>query len=145
MAFVTLEDTSGQAEVVLFAQSLERNNHLLEVDQVVMVRGKVENKGGDLKVVAREVVPMWRVREMVKGLVLRVSTDHSTVEELDRLATLCEQHRGACKVYFEVSGTALARPVRLHARTAVVDLTPDFMKAITRQFGPDAVVLETEG
>lgn len=145
MAFITLEDTSGQTEVVLFAQSLERNNHLLEVDEVVMVRGKAETKSGDVKMVGREIQPMWKVRESVKGLLLRINADEASVEDVEALADLCDRNKGACKVYFELRGRQLARPVRLHARTAVVDLTPDFMKSLTRHLGADAMVLETEG
>ncbi|MFN3596229.1 MAG: DNA polymerase III subunit alpha [Rubricoccaceae bacterium] len=144
IAFVTLEDTTGQAEVMCFAQTLERVGHLLKEDEVVLVRGKAETKG-DLKIVAREVLPMWRVREqLVKALVLRVRPDETSPEAIDQLATLCEANRGACKLYFEVEEPTLPRPVRLHARTAVVDLTPDFMRGLTALFGPEAVVLEGE-
>ncbi len=145
IAFVTIEDTTGQAEVVLFAQTLERCGHLIEVDQVMMVRGKAETSRGDLKLVAKEVLPMWRVREqLVKAVTLRIDVDDATEADVAALKSLCEAHPGACKLYFEVATRALPRPVRLHARTAVVDLTPDFMKGLSRMFGPQAVVLEGE-
>ena len=35
--------------------------------------------------------------------------------------------------------------LRLHARTAVVDLTPEFMKALNRIVGARQIVLEGEG
>ena len=60
------------------------------------------------------------------------------------LAALCEANRGKCKLYFDVTTTALPRPVRLHARTAVVDPTPDLMKGLNRLFGRDAILLEAE-
>ena len=145
IAFVTIEDTTGAAEVVLFAQTLERCGHLLEVDQVMLVRGKAETTRGDLKLIAKEVLPMWRVREqLVKALVLRIDSDLATEADIEALDALCQQHPGACKVYFEVSGRALPRPVRLHARTAVVDLTPDLMKGLNRLFGARSLVLESE-
>src|SRR5690606_24697456 len=144
IAFVTLEDTTGTAEVVLFAQTLERFGHLLNVDEVMLVRGKVE-VGGDVKLIAREVIPMWRVREqLVRAIVLRLDADETRPEALDQLAALCEANRGRVKLYFDVSTTALARPVRLHARTAVVDPTPELMKGLSRLFGREAVMLEAE-
>ena len=146
IAFVTIEDTTGQAEVVLFAQTLERCGHLIEVDSVMMVRGKAETSRGDLKLVAKEVLPMWRVREqLVKAVVLRIDPDVATEADVDALAGLCAEHPGACKVYFEVASRALPRPVRLHARTAVVDLTPELMKGLNGLFGARSVVLEGEG
>jgi DNA polymerase-3 subunit alpha len=146
IAFVTLEDTTGQAEVVLFAQVLERCGHMLQVDEVMMVKGKAETSRGDLKLVAKDVLPMWRVREqLVKAVTLRIDVDEATEADVAALADLCRQHPGACKVYFEVTSAQMPRPVRLHARTAVVDLTPDLMKGLSRRFGADALVLESEG
>ena len=145
IAFVTLEDTTGAAEVVLFAQVLERCGHQLTVDEVMMVKGKAETSRGDLKLVAKDVLPMWRVREqLVKAITLRIDVDTATEADVAALAELCRQHPGACKVYFEVTSAAMPRPVRLHARTAVVDLTPDLMKGLRRQFGNEALVLESE-
>ena len=145
IAFVTIEDTTGAAEVVLFAQVLERCGHMLEVDEVMMVKGKAETSRGDLKLVAKDVLPMWRVREqLVKAVTLRIDVDRTTEADVAALADLCRQHPGTCKVYFEVTGAGMPRPVRLHARTAVVDLTPDLMKGLNRRFGNDALMLESE-
>ena len=146
MAFVQLEDTTGTSELVLFAQSLERCGHLLIVDDVLLVRGKAETTRGDLKIIGREVIPMWRVREqLVKAVVLRLDVDLLKETDVDAIATLCEANKGACKVYVELTSRELPRPVRLHARTAVVDLTPEFMKGLNRIVGARAVVLEGEG
>jgi len=146
IAFVTLEDTTGQAEIVLFAQTLERAGQHLEIDEVVMVRGKAETSRGDLKLIAKEIIPMWRVREqLVKSLVLRLDVDHVDTAQVDALADLCTEHPGTIKIYFELTHQDLPQPVRLHARTSVVDLTPDFMKGVSKLFGYNALVLEGEG
>ncbi|MEO0559419.1 MAG: DNA polymerase III subunit alpha [Bacteroidota bacterium] len=146
IAFVTLEDTTGQAEIVLFAQTLERAGQYLEIDEVVMVRGKAETSRGDLKLIAKEIIPMWRVREqLVKSLVLRLDVDRVEPEQVDALAELCQEHPGAIKIYFELLHRDLPQPVRLHARTSVVDLTPDFMKGVAKLFGHNALVLEGDG
>ncbi len=145
IAFVTLEDTTGQAEVVLFAQTLEKCGHLITLDEVMMVRGKAETSRGDLKLVAKDILPMWRVREqLVKALTLKIDVDVTTEADVAALKALCEQHPGSCKVYFEVASRALPQPVRMHARTAVVDLTPELMKGLDTIIGRDAMVLESE-
>ena len=58
--------------------------------------------------------------------------------------TLCENNKGTCMLYFDIESKELARPVRLHARTAVVDPTPELMKGLTLLFGYDAVALEAK-
>ena len=145
IAFVTLEDTTGQAEVVLFAQTLDKCGHLITLDEVMMVRGKAETSRGDLKLVAKDILPMWRVREqLVKALTLKLDADVTTTEDVAALKALCEQHPGTTKVYFEVTSGQLPQPVRLHARTAVVDLTPELMKGLDRIVGARSMVLEGE-
>ncbi len=145
IAFVTIEDTTGAAEVVLFAQVLERCGHLIEVDSVMMVKGKAETSRGDLKLVAKDILPMWRVREqLVKALTIQVNADEATEDDVAAVAALCKEHPGACKIYFEVTSHRFPRPVRLHARTAVVDLTPELMKGLDRLLGQGRVVLESE-
>ncbi|WP_420457452.1 DNA polymerase III subunit alpha [Rubrivirga sp.] len=145
IAFVTLEDTTGQAEVVLFAQTLERCGHMLLVDEVMMVKGKAETSSGNIKLVAKDVLPMWRVREqLVKALTVRIDVDTTTEADVTAIKSLCDAHPGACKVYFELASSAMPRPVRLHARTAVVDLTPELMKGLTRRLGTGSLVLESE-
>jgi DNA polymerase-3 subunit alpha len=143
MAYATLEDATGAAEVVFFAQTLERAAPHLVADTVVMVRAKAETGRGDLKLLAREVVPMWKVREsLVKAVVVRVDADAVSADDVEALGALCDEHRGACKLYFELTHRDLPRPVRLRARTAVVDLTADFLKGVAAVVGRDAVVLE---
>ena len=143
IAFVTIEDTTGQAEVVLFAQTLDKCGHLITLDEVMMVRGKAETSRGDLKLVAKDILPMWRVREqLVKALTLKIDVDVTTQDDVAALKSLCGEHPGATKVYFELTSRQLPRPVRMHARTAVVDLTPDLMKGLNKLIGARSVVLE---
>ncbi|MEM1056743.1 MAG: DNA polymerase III subunit alpha [Bacteroidota bacterium] len=144
IAFLTVEDTTGAAEVVCFAQTLERFGHLLEVDQPMLVRGKAETSRGDLKLIAKEVLPMWRVREqLVSAITLKVDADLHTEETIGKLAALCAEHKGTKKLYVELTHPEMPVPVRLHARTSVVDLTPDLMKGLGKLFGMKALALET--
>jgi len=60
-------------------------------------------------------------------------------------SSLCENNKGTAKLYIDVESKELSKPVRLHARTAVVDPTPELMKGLGKLFGQEAVVLEAEG
>jgi DNA polymerase-3 subunit alpha len=66
MAFIKLEDHSGEIEVILFPNSYQQTVGLWERDRVVLVRGKVNardkdgNSSGDIKIIvddAREITP----------------------------------------------------------------------------------------
>ncbi len=54
MAFVKLEDMTGTVEVVVFPRTYKENLAALVKDNAVMVEGKVEEKDGEIKVLAEK-------------------------------------------------------------------------------------------
>jgi DNA polymerase-3 subunit alpha len=56
MMFATLDDLEGQVEMLVFNSAYEKNNAVIEVYRVVVVRGRVDHKErGEIKLVAQEV------------------------------------------------------------------------------------------
>ncbi|NBC16885.1 MAG: DNA polymerase III subunit alpha [Bacteroidetes bacterium] len=146
IAFASIEDFTGQGEIVCFSSILDRVQAYLEVDKVVMVRGETEVRGGDVKILAREIWPMWKVREqLVKAIILRIDTATVQLDALNRLQRLCDENRGHCKLYFDLVDPDLPMGrQRIRSRSYVVDPTPELMRGVTRLFGRDNVVLEGE-
>ena len=59
MAFVSLEDSSSKAEVVLFPKTFQKVGHLLSQHHVFVVRGAIDLTSPHLcKIKANEFVPM---------------------------------------------------------------------------------------
>ena len=56
MAFVRLDDLSGSVEVIVFNSAYAAARELLEADRVLLVKGRVDHKDGEMKLVALEVV-----------------------------------------------------------------------------------------
>jgi DNA polymerase-3 subunit alpha len=146
IAFASIEDFTGQGEIVCFSSILDRVQAYLEVDKVIMVRGETEVRGGDVKILAREIWPMWKVREqLVKAIVLRIHADAVHLDALDHLQRLCDENRGHCKLYFDLVDPDLPTGrQRIRSRSYVVDPTPELMRGVTRLFGRDNVLLEGE-
>jgi len=145
IAFATIEDFTGQGEMVCFSNILDRIQPYLEVDNVVLVKGNVEVRGGNVKVIAKEVTPMWKVREqMVDEVVLTVNLDEVLPDDLREFKTLCERSVGNCKLYFDVDAPELRGQERLRSRSYVVEPTAEFMKGAQRIFGPDNIALKGE-
>ncbi|NBB72924.1 MAG: DNA polymerase III subunit alpha [Bacteroidetes bacterium] len=144
IAFAEIEDFTGQGELVCFANVLDRIQAYLEVDEVVLVRGNVEVRGGVVKVIVKDVFPMWKVRDqMVQSMVLTVNPDRIQPDHLQQFKSLCEEHPGHCKLYFDVdAGNGPKQRVR--SRKMVVDPTADFMKETQRLFGLDNIMLQGE-
>ena len=55
MAFVRLDDLSGSVEVIAFNSAFAAARDLLEADRVLLVKGRVDHKDGEVKLVALDV------------------------------------------------------------------------------------------
>jgi len=143
IAFAKIEDFTGQGEMVIFSTVLDRINQYLEVDNVVLVKGNVEVRGGAVKVIAKDIHPMWKVREqMVQEVVLKVELEQIIADQLDEFRMLCENNPGNCKLYFDVHAPEISGRERLRSRQFVIEPTADFMRGAQRIFGPDNISLK---
>jgi len=55
MLFMKLEDLSGRTEVVIFPNLLEKNPAALQENKIVFVAGRVDDRNGEIKIVADDV------------------------------------------------------------------------------------------
>ncbi|MFB6231175.1 MAG: DNA polymerase III subunit alpha [Salinibacter sp.] len=143
IAFAKIEDFTGQGEMVVFSSILDRVQPYLEVDNVVLAKGNVEVRGGTVKVLAKDITPMWKVREqMVDEVVLTVDLEQVMPDELQTFQQLCERSDGNCTLYFDVDAPELRGQERLRSRTYVIEPTAEFMQGAQRLFGPDNIALK---
>jgi len=143
IAFAKIEDFTGQGEMVIFSSILDRVQPYLEVDNVVLAKGNVEVRGGTVKVLAKDLTPMWKVREqMVSEVVLTVDLEQVMPDELRTFQQLCERTDGNCTLYFDVDAPELRGQERLRSRAYVIEPTAEFMRGAQRIFGPDNIALK---
>lgn len=145
IAFVTLEDFTGQGELICFSSTFDKVQNYLVPDEIVLARGETELRGGSVKVIVQDIMPMWKVREqLVKSITLRVDIDRMKPEPLRSFIQTCDDNRGQCKLYFDVVADDLPDSARLHARKFVIDPTPELLKEAANVFGRDNVILAGE-
>lgn len=65
MAFVKLEDLKGSIEITVFPNTFERCNQHLEVDRLVTVKGKPDQRKGQLQILADEVIPLEQLEQQL--------------------------------------------------------------------------------
>ncbi|MBU1922470.1 DNA polymerase III subunit alpha, partial [Patescibacteria group bacterium] len=63
MLFMKLEDLTGKIEVVVFPNLLERNPEALQENKIVFVAGRVDDRNGEIKVVADDAQEIITPRE----------------------------------------------------------------------------------
>jgi len=104
MAFVTLEDFTGRAEVIVFSKCYAKRQDELRRDAAVIVEGKVSTREEAVpKVVVSDVVPLSRAHQrFVERVVITLASDSVAESLLEELKGTLEAHAGRCPVDFVV-------------------------------------------
>ncbi|GKX63596.1 DNA polymerase III subunit alpha [Pragia fontium] len=92
----TLDDRSGRLEVMLFSEALEKYQHLLEKDRVLIATGQVsfDDFSGGLKMMVRELMDISEAREKyARGLAISLTDRQIDDQLLNRLRESLEPHR----------------------------------------------------
>ena len=142
MAFVLLEDWEGTVELVIFPDTYAKVQKLLDADAPLLVKGKLDNDESTIKLLATDVYPMERVKEMLSRTVtIRINTHLAPEDIAEKLQPIIDEKRGPAEIIFELEFpgrfTALVRP------NQYVKISPDreFVESVERICGRDTVRL----
>ena len=133
MMFATLDDLEGQVEMLVFNSAYAANAEKVDVDKVVIVKGRVDHKEqGEVKLIAQEVEPFEPTAEEVLAAAeaaaaeplvrrLTVHVEPSVPETfLDDLKDLCRSFPGDHELELRVGPRrlVLGEEYRISATTA---------------------------
>jgi DNA polymerase III subunit alpha len=113
MVFVTLDDLTGSAEVVVFNSTYATARELLEADRILVVKGRVDHKqAGETKLVASEVSAFESalVRREVR---LRIDARQAPAGLIRELAALVSDYPGDAPVYLALETSLGERTLAL--------------------------------
>ncbi|MEN8141770.1 MAG: DNA polymerase III subunit alpha [Thermodesulfobacteriota bacterium] len=100
MAFLEVEDTSGQVEVVVFPRAYATCAHLLEGDDPIIIQGqlKKEDEGG-VKILAEEITDLDQAQsQYTEGARLTIHPDRVNRQRLEEVKTAIHQNHGTCRL-----------------------------------------------
>lgn len=149
MGFVTVEDLKGTVEAVVFSDLYRQCQAFLKADEPILIRGNID--GGEeeaSKVIARQVIPL---RHLVSGESPRASTRevhfhlsrHAvTREQLERLKSLLQGHRGRIPAYLHLNNTEGAETVLALPDSCQVEPTADLIRDVDALFGSPVTMLQ---
>jgi DNA polymerase III subunit alpha len=125
MMFATIDDIEGQVEMLVFNSAYEAHSGSIEVDAVVMVRGRVDHKDrGETKLVVMEINPfepsddeVARARAARKSrsdepIVLRIHAAEFGPGLIDELKSLFGNFPGEAEVLLEMETNQGTRRLR---------------------------------
>nr|WP_278988710.1 DNA polymerase III subunit alpha [Plesiomonas shigelloides] len=96
IGLVTLDDRSGRLEVMLFSDALDRYQHLVEKDRILLVTGQVsfDDYSGGLRMTAREVLDIGEAREKyARALAISLTDGQIDDQFFSRFRQVLEPHR----------------------------------------------------
>jgi len=110
MIFFQLEDLEGSVEVMAFPRTVHDFGPAIVEDAVVVVTGNLDNRGDDVKVIAREIKEL-EVRDD-NSVRLQVAAGRLSPEVVTRLKGILSNHPGSAPVYLHMvsdSGTKVLK------------------------------------
>ena len=137
IAFVTLEDLSGKADVVFFADPFASCKHLVVQDEVVLVEGRLNRRNGTMGVLADSAIPMEHTREQLTRSV-HVALPYEAVNEalLDELRRLCAEHTGRCDLVIHLRNGG-AKDAVIRSRSIRVKPTDELLRLVSTLTGSE--------
>ncbi|HET8528585.1 MAG TPA: DNA polymerase III subunit alpha [Gaiellaceae bacterium] len=136
MVFVGIEDVTGACEVVAFNSVYAISRELLVQDKVLIVRGRVDQKGaGETKLVAMEITAFEAVPER-REVRLKVDARRAPAGLIRDLAEIVERYPGDAPVYVETVTSLGPKLLELGRKVQPI---PDFFAEARTLLGEAAV------
>jgi DNA polymerase-3 subunit alpha len=137
MVFLRLDDLSGSLETVVFNSVYAAARELLEADHVLVVKGRVDHKEGETKLIALEIAPFEAVSD--KGEVrLRLDARKAPAGTIRELAEVVQRFPGEAEVLLELE-TSGGPQVYAFGPQFRVRPEPDFHAEVKALLGEAAI------
>jgi len=132
MAFANIEDLYGTIEMVIFPEIYKKYRNLIEDDNVVLVKGKLQVDEDDLKLLTQEFID-------IEKLDLRTLYLKTNYKEYNNLRSVLKDYRGKTPVvvYFEDRNKSFKLDERLW-----VDTSDQNIKKLENFLGKENVKLK---
>ncbi len=135
MAVFTLEDLQSTVEVMVFPKTMQNYGHLLEDDAVVIVRGRVDARDDQPKLMAMELERFEPVVDGNPPVHVNLRPAALSDELLTALKALLSEHPGESQVFLHIG----ERQVLLLPDNFAVSATAGLLAELRELLGPDAV------
>lgn len=142
-AFITIEDFSGRAECIIFAESYAKYFPILQPEEIVTILGKVESNEGNYKIFVQEVYSMEEaVSKFIKEIQISLSDDPENIPKIEELAKLCSDPSAKVCLIFRLSSHGKKRVFR--AEKVSLRITEEKLKMLYNLFGKGNVKVIAE-
>jgi len=124
MAFATLSDIEGEVELIVFRAGESEKLAAIEIDAVILVKGRIDQTEKGTKIVAQEAVEydpspteiekaITEQRKKLEPFTLKVDTALLSTDALEEMKSILEHHRGEAEVHLVVVNGDRERRLKL--------------------------------
>ena len=135
MGVFVLEDLQSTIEVMVFPKTMQNYGHLLEDDAVVIVRGRVDTRDDQPKLMAMDIERFEPVVDGNPPVHINLRPAALSGDLLDALKGLLSEHPGESQVFLHVGD----RQVLLLPDDFAVSATAGLLAELRELLGADAV------
>jgi len=137
MLYFQLEDLEGSVEAVAFPRTVAETGPIIRDDAVLVVAGRVDQRGDGVKLIVQRVTEPTLDREV--AVRLKVAAPRMSVGLVDRLKGILSNHPGTAPVFLHLVGGEKDTVVRLGAEHTVEPRTALYAE-LRELLGGDAVL-----
>jgi DNA polymerase-3 subunit alpha len=137
MVFLRLEDVTGGVETVVFNSTYDKARELCVADRILIVKGRIDRKEGETKLVALEIAAFEAVPEM-REVRLKIDATKARAGTIRELAQLIRDFPGESPVYADLI-TSHGKKVYAFGPQFKVKPAPDFYAEVKMILGESAV------
>jgi DNA polymerase III subunit alpha len=137
MVFMRLDDVSGSVETIVFNSVYGAARDLLEADRILVVKGRIDHKEGETKIIAMEVAPFESTPERSE-VRLKLDARKAPAGTIRELAGLLREYPGEAAVVAAIE-TSTGPLMLAFGPEFRVRPEPDFFAEVKSLLGEAAV------
>ena len=137
MVFMRLDDVTGGTECVVFNSTYADARELLTVDRILVVKGRVDHKEGETKLIAMDVAAFEAVPEK-REVRLRIDATTARAGVIRELADVIRGFPGESPVFVDCT-TSQGTRVYAFGPQFRVQPVPDFYAEVRMLLGESAL------
>lgn len=141
MAFFKLDDLSGSCECIMFGKAFGQCGELIVPESTVMVMGKLESSGDEIKLQVDEVIDLSKAAEkLTKSIGILIDIEKHDPSTILQLKSIFDSYSGNIPVivYVRTNGTS-----KRYIINSKIKLSEDFLNSIQSLLGEEAIAYQT--
>ncbi|HHT9122247.1 MAG TPA: DNA polymerase III subunit alpha, partial [Candidatus Wunengus sp. YC63] len=139
MLYATLEDMKGSAECLAFSKEIKAYQPLLNVDEIVFIKGQVGFQSAVPTLRIKEVIAEKdALKRLAKCITIRFDASQFEETKLTQLKEIIKKHCGKCPLFFEISTPDQGITQIRTSSQYFVSVTEAFLSSIRELFGTES-------